>query len=81
MKVRIEYSDGQYSMVPLAEDSPHEGMYITDEMWTRYQAFTRDAEFWSEILRAFDNVTYLNRVLKERDELEDQTRGRAAERP
>jgi hypothetical protein len=67
VKVRIDYTDGHFSMMKMDPDSPHEGMYITEELWARYEAHVKDCQFWSEIIRAFDNVVYLERL---RDKME-----------
>jgi hypothetical protein len=66
MYVRIDYSDGQFSMSPA---SMSVGVYITPEMWARYDAFCADARFWHGVLSALDSLEYYKREERERKDV------------
>ena len=61
MKVRIDYSDGQYSMRPYTEEHAKlgwAGAEISEQEWRLWNAFIEQDRAWQQYLCSLDNQQY-----------------------
>ena len=61
MYVRIDWSDGQYTLTRGTEEKPlvitnSNVVHVSEEFWKRYEAHCAECRFWYEIISTLDRA-------------------------